>query len=335
MILMIKNEPMIQVDSNFHTIAGKSVVDRANARYREYRKKWEEWPVHFSPGEFPLHLDIEATNSCNLRCPFCATTHNQYKKGFMQEKIWKKIIDECGRNNLYSIKFTYRGEPLLHPDLSKMIKYAKEAGIMDVYFNTNAVKLTESVIRELIDSGLDRISISFEGSCREVYEKYRVGASFDSVVKNIEMLRDIKKDLDVEKPFVRIQTVLVPELRGHEQEYAVFWGARSDEVAYLDMKDEEGNPDHRGIVDTWACPQLFQRMTITWEGTIIPCVHDIYEWMSLGNIETMTIKEAWHSGAERNYRQQHKTGKAHEIPACDRCPLRENEIYKIRGGIQV
>jgi len=327
-------DAIIQVNSNFHTIAGKSVVDRADARYREYRKKWEEWPVHFSIGDFPLHLDIEPTNTCNLRCPFCATTHNKYNKGFMPEAVWKKILDEAGPNGLYSLKFTYRGEPLLHRDLPEMVRYAKEAGVMDVYFNTNAVKLDEPMIRALIDAGLDRISISFEGNTPEVYEKYRVGAEFSRVVKNIETLRAIKKELGVEKPLVRIQTVLVPELRGKEKEYADFWSTRADEVAYLDMKDEEGNPDHRGIVDNWACPQIFQRMTITWDGTILPCVHDIYEWMSLGKIGRTTLREAWNSEAAQHYRHLHKTGKAHEIKACDRCPLRENEITKIRKGTQ-
>lgn len=322
-------EPTIQVNSNFHTIAGKSVVDRADARYQEYRKKWDEWPVHFIAGEFPLHLDIEPTNLCNLRCPFCATTHNKYKQGFMKEKIWKKILDEGGRNGLYSLKFTYRGEPLLHPDLSKMVRYAKDVGVMDVYFNTNAVKLDEKYIRSLIDAGLDRISISFEGFTKEVYEKNRVGAVFEKVVKNIELLRDIKKEMGSDKPLVRIQTVLVPEIRNNPQDYAAFWATRSDEVAYLDMKDEEGNPDHRGIVSNWACPQLFQRLTITWEGTIIPCVHDIFEWMPLGNIESTTIKSAWLSAGERQYRSLHQQGRAHEINSCDRCPLRENEIHKI------
>jgi radical SAM protein with 4Fe4S-binding SPASM domain len=322
-------DPTIQVNANFHTIAGKSVVDRDDLRYREYRKKWEDWPVHFMAGEFPLHLDIEPTNLCNLRCPFCATTYNKYKQGFMKEKIWKKILDEGGKNELYSLKFTYRGEPLLHPDLSKMVRYAKDAGIMDVYFNTNAVRLNEKNIHSLIDAGLDRISISFEGFTKEVYEKYRVGAVFEDVVKNIESLRDIKKELGTDKPLVRIQTVLVPEIRNIPQDYATFWSSRSDEVAYLDMKDEEGNPDHRGIISSWACPQLFQRLTITWEGTIIPCVHDIYEWMPLGNIETISIKEAWQSVKEREYRLLHKHGKAHEIKSCDRCPLRENEIHKM------
>lgn len=319
----------INVDANFHTIAGTSVVERTDAKYREYRKKWSEWPENFSTGDFPLHLDIEATNVCNLRCPFCATTHNKYKGGFMKEEIWKKILDEAGENNLYSLKFTYRGEPMLHKDLVRMVAYAKDAGVMDVYFNTNATKLDEDAVRKLIDAGLDRISISFEGYEKDLYEKYRVGAHFEQVVANIERLKAIKDERGVKKPLVRIQTVRVPELLGKEKNYADFWSARSDEVGFLDMKDEEGNPDHRGQVYSWACPQLWQRMTITWDGTILPCVHDIYEWMSFGNIQEMTIKEAWNSAREARYRDVHRMGKAHEIAACDRCPLRENEIHKL------
>ncbi|PKG32042.1 radical SAM/SPASM domain-containing protein [Methanoregula sp.] len=321
---------VVKPDSNFHTIAGKSVVEREDAAYKNYRNKWMIWPETFQTGDFPLHLDIEPTNTCNLRCPFCATTHNKYNKGFMEENTWKKILDEAGRHNLYSLKFTYRGEPLLHKDLARMVAYAKKAGVMDVYFNTNAVRLDEVTIRSLIDAGLDRISISFEGYEKSVYEKYRVGSDFDLVVKNIGLLKKIKEELGTIKPLVRIQTVLIPELEGKEKDYADFWSDRVDEVAYLDMKDEEGNPDHRGIQSDWACHMLWQRLAITWDGTILPCVHDIYEWMKFGNVSEISIRDAWNSLQEQDYRDLHRTGNAHSIPACDRCPLRENEIRKIR-----
>jgi radical SAM protein with 4Fe4S-binding SPASM domain len=325
---------MMDVDANFHTIGGRSVVDRADARYRKYRQKWKEWPETFHAGEFPLHLDVETNSLCNLRCPFCATTHNRYRPGFMEEAIWRKVIDEGGKNGLYSLKFTFRGEPLLHRDLPRMVKYAKDAGILDVYFNTNAVGLTEPAIRSLIDAGLDRISISFEGFEKTTYENYRVGAQFEVVVRNIEALKRIREEVGSSKPLVRIQTVLVPELAGREKEYVAFWTPRVDEVAYLDMKNEDGNPDHRGIIADWACPQLWQRMTITWDGKILPCVHDIYEWMSFGNVRDISIRDAWKSVGEEDYRNRHRTGRAHEIPACDRCPLRENEITKLQrcGG---
>jgi len=320
----------IDVNSNFHTIAGTSVVERRSPKYREYRKKWDEYPRKFQVNDFPLHLDIEPTNACNLRCPFCATTYNKYKKGFMSRSTLKAIVDEAGKNDLYSLKYTYRGEPLLHKDLPWMVQYAKDAGIMDVYFNTNAVKLDDTTIYALIDAGLNRISISFEGFEKDLYEKNRVGAVFEDVVSNIRRLSQIKEELGANEPLVRIQTVLIPELQGKEDQYARFWLPWVDEVAYLDMKNEEENPDHTGTISDWACPQLWQRMTITWDGTILPCVHDIYEWMKFGAIPDITIKDAWTSSQEQHYRDLHKKAKAHEIPACDRCPLRENEISKLR-----
>lgn len=320
----------VGINSNLHTIGGKSVVERDDPEYKLYRQKWADWPTNFTVGDFPLHIDLETTNVCNLRCPFCATTYNKYNRGFIEEKTWKTVLDECGENKLYSLKFTYRGEPTLHKDFIKMVEYAKDVGIMDVFFNTNATRLSTENILALIDAGLDRISISFEGYTKEVYNKYRVGSDYDLVLENIENLQRIKKEKGLEKPLVRIQTVRVPEIVGHEEDYANFWSSRSDEVAFLDMKDEKDNPDHTGQISDWACSMLWQRMTITWDGKILPCVHDIYEWMTLGKIGETTIKEAWNSISENKYRDLHKCGKAHEIAACDRCPLRDNEIYKLK-----
>ena len=323
---------MIEGDPNFHRIGGRSVFDLQNVRYREYRTKWKEWPETCSVGGFPLHLDIESTNVCNLRCPFCATTYNRYRLGFMSGRTWRSILDEAERNELYSLKFTYRGEPLLHPDIARMVKGAKEAGILDVYFNTNAVRLTEPVIRDLIDAGLDRISISFEGFEKELYERCRVGSSYAKVLGNIANLKRIRDEMGAEKPLIRVQTVLIPELRGREEEYSMFWESRADEVACLDMMDEAGNPDHRGVVSPWSCHQIFQRMTITWDGVILPCVHDIHERLALGTIPETSIRDAWLGELERMYREKHCSSRAHELPACDRCAYRAMEIGKLLQG---
>jgi radical SAM protein with 4Fe4S-binding SPASM domain len=320
---------MTKADTNLHTIAGTSVVTRDDARYQEYRKKWNEWPETYAIGDFPLHLDIENTNICNLRCTFCENTYNKYQYGMMSREVWLSIVKEAKENKLYSLKFTLRGEPLLHKDLPLMVREAKEAGILDVYFNTNAMKLTPEISRQLIEAGLDRISISFEGTDKAVYEKYRVGAHFETVVENIRQFRKIRDELSMKKPFIRIQTVMVPEMTGKEQEFADFWLAIADEVAYLDLRDEEENPDHTGMESSWACPQIWQRMAVTWDGTILPCVQDIFEKISLGNIRTTSLREAWNGEKAQTYRTLHRQGRAHEISSCNRCPFRENEVSKL------
>jgi radical SAM protein with 4Fe4S-binding SPASM domain len=322
---------MTRSDTNLHSIGGRSVVDRDDPRYREYRKRWTESAETCTAGDFPLHLDVEATNLCNLRCTFCENTYNRYRYGRMPRRVWEAVVREAGEQKLYSMKFSLRGEPLLHGDLPRMVMEEKEAGILDVYFNTNAVSLTPVLSRELIEAGLDRISISVEGTEELVYEKYRIGARFPEVLRNIREFRRVRDEIPGRSPLIRIQTVMVPEMAGKEQEYADFWLGIADEVAYLDLRAEEENPDHTGIVSPWACPQIWQRMAITWDGNILPCVQDIYEQMALGNVLETRIAEAWNGLREQEYRTLHREGRAHEIPSCNRCPFRENEISRVRA----
>ena len=326
----------IQPNANFHTASKRTVFDiHQDERFLEYRRRWHEYPRHFIVGDFPIHLDIENTNACNLRCPFCAVTYKNwgpYRHGFMEMSLFQRIIAEGVENGLCSIKLSLRGEPMLHPKLFEMIRYAKERGIMDVYFNTNAALLSEPKINELIDSGLDRISISFEGITKEVYERNRPGARYKDVLSNVKNLRFIRDKRGLSHPQIRVQTVLLPELRESFPQYVKFWRTIADEVAYLDARQEEPGDDHRGLVADWACPFLWQRMAILWDGTLLPCLmHGISDFslMSLGNVKDVSIKEMWLSERANYYRELHKSGQAHKLEACDRCSYRAMELEKL------
>ena len=327
---MSQESVVIEVNSNFHHVAGKNFLKKDDHRFNEYRKRWNEWPKSFYVGEYPIFIDIEVTSACNLKCDFCATTFRgkTIKKGFISFEIIKKIIDEGADNDLFGVKFNIRGEPLLHPQIHEFVKYAKQKNLIDVYFNTNAILLGEDVAKKLIDSGLDRLSISFEGYTKSVYEKYRIGANYEKVLSNIENIQSLKRKLGVEYPKVRIQTVMLPELEETFDEYKKFWAERVDEVGFLDYK--EMKIKKRNIKYPWACPQIWQRMAIWWDGTILPCNHDDDGLIALGNLKEITIKDAWHSEKLNKIRNAHKHGEAHNIPACDGCYLRDSEIVKLQ-----
>ena len=327
---MSQESVVIEVNSNFHHVAGKNLFKKDDQRFNEYRKRWNEWPKSFYVGEYPIFIDIEVTSACNLKCDFCATTFRgkTIKMGFISFEIIKKIIDEGADNDLFGVKFNIRGEPLLHPQIHEFVKYAKQKNLIDVYFNTNAILLGEDVAKKLIDSGLDRLSISFEGYTKSVYEKYRIGANYEKVLSNIENIQSLKRKLGVEHPKVRIQTVMLPELEETFDEYKKFWAERVDEVGFLDYK--EMKIKKRNIKYPWACPQIWQRMAIWWNGTILPCNHDDDGLLVLGNVRTSTIKEVWNSNKLNNIREMHKKGNAHEIQACDGCYLRDSEILKLQ-----
>ncbi len=320
----------IEVNANFH-ILKRDAVSNDDSRFLEYRRRWKEQPEKFDAGPFPLFIDIETTSACNLKCPFCATTYRSklIKKGFICFDLVKKIIDEGADNGLCGVKFNYRGEPLLHSEICKFVSYAKEKGLIDVYFNTNAVLLDKDMSRRIIESGLDRISISIEGFTKEVYEKYRVGGSFQTVLSNIKNLQFEKNRLGVRYPRVRVQTVLVDEISRDKDSYQRFWSAIADEVAYLDFKEMKERK--KGFEFPWACPQIWQRMQVWWDGTMVPCNHDDDAGLCLGNIKDTTIKEAWNSEFLHKIRDKHRNGLAYQIPSCDGCYLRDSEVQKIAG----
>ena len=66
-----------------------------SGRYKKYRKEWSENPRSNIVSGFPLNVDIELTNACNLKCPHCARTNNNWgnkDQGFMDKKLVKKNI---------------------------------------------------------------------------------------------------------------------------------------------------------------------------------------------------------------------------------------------------
>lgn len=320
----------VEANANFHHIAGDNLFEINNVSFKEYRRKWKEWPERFQAGDFPLFIDVEVTSVCNLRCPFCSTTYRDrfIEKGFISFDLVKKIIDEGADNGLYGVKFNYRGEPLLHKEICKFVKYAKDKGLIDVYFNTNAMFLDKDMAGSLIDAGLDRISISAEGYAKDVYEQYRVGSDFEKVLSNIVNLQKEKKKRGVMHPKVRVQTVLLDEIKKDIEAYRKFWHKIADEVAYLDYKEMKERK--KKLAFPWACPQIWQRMQVWWDGTMVPCNHDDEAGLRLGNIKEITIKEAWSSDFLNSLREKHKKGLAHQIPSCDGCYLRDSEIRKIK-----
>lgn len=317
----------IKPNSNYYSLSGKSIFEGKTGEFAEYRKCWEELPKNFILRDFPMHIDIEITSRCNLKCTFCDKLPLLKKDqlGDMDFDTFKKIIDEGSKHNLWGVKLSYRGEPLLHKDVVRMVRYAKEKGVIDIYFNTNAMPLTKIVAEQLIDAGLDRISISIEGTDPVKFEKERIGAKFDVILNNIKTLRELKMKKNVTHPKIRIQTVYFEGL--DLDEYKKFWAPHCDEVAAVDFKDTTLRK--KGIVKDWACPQLWQRMTIQWDGRILGCNNDDTLLLSPGNIKDKTIYDCWHDSILNSARSLHKDGKSHLVEACDGCVWRTAQINKL------
>jgi len=311
--------------TNLHQIAGNSVVGgNGDSRYTDYRKLWDKNPELSVLTPFPLFLDIEATNICNLRCPHCGSKANR-SKGFIGLSLYKRIIDEGSENSLYGCKFHVglKGEPLLHRQLPQMITYAKKKGLIDVYLNTNATLLTTEKVKELLDSGLDRISFSVDGYSKDYYESKRGGAVFEEVFNKI-LLFYYWRNVYNYKTKIRIQTIAFPDL--NLEVYKRFWSSHADEVCFLDYRDITNR--NNDLISSWKCPQLWQRMAIQYDGSVLLCNHDEREYGLIGYLENSSIRKLWDC-SELNYvRGLHTVGNSHFLAACNGCSYRTSEIGK-------
>ncbi|MCY7292216.1 MAG: radical SAM protein, partial [Ferruginibacter sp.] len=113
---------------------------------------------------YPVSISFEPTTSCNLRCPECPSGLRQFSRptGMLQNDFFTKTIDEIHKELLYLI-FYFQGEPYLNPDFLKMVKYASYKKIYTAT-STNAHYLNDDAARKTVESGLDRLIISIDGT---------------------------------------------------------------------------------------------------------------------------------------------------------------------------
>ncbi len=76
--------------------------------YNDYREKWSGAINAKFLTDFPIHIDLELTSVCNLRCEMCWQNKdpNAFPKGMMSEKLFKKVIDERVKNGSLCNKIT-------------------------------------------------------------------------------------------------------------------------------------------------------------------------------------------------------------------------------------
>ena len=255
----------------------------------------------------PSLLWIEPTNICNIKCVMCPNSQiPKDQLGFMEWDTYRKIIDEA-KGFVSSAYLLLSGESLLHKDIFKMIRYARDKNIRPL-LNTNGTTLkNEENRKKLLDSGVAHITFAFDGYNRETYEKVRVGAKYDKVVGGIiEFLKE-KKDRRLREPYVAITTLDVSieryEDKAEEQNgfYGLFDGLPVDEFIVKTPNTWGGTFEgtdkfrHHDINKAryHPCSHLWSTMSICWDGTVVPCCFDFFKTYVLGNVNETSLKEIW------------------------------------------
>ncbi len=308
--------------------------------YRRNRAEWQEFPDRRFVSDYPLHVDIELSSICNLRCPMCYTITEDFKSrvnvGFMDYELFKKIVNECVDGNVFSIRLSLRGEALLHKRFIDCIKYAKEKGIKEVSTLTNGKKLLDrDFCKSMITAGLDWITVSIDG-VDAVYEGIRKPVTFKGIMRAMNNLMGVRKELNYQKPAIKIQGIW-PAVKQNIDAYIDYFTPLSDLiytnplVDYLSCDD----PEKIEYMSDFVCYQPFQRLVIASDGKVLMCANDQLGEMDIGDANGMTISELWRGKRMEEIREYHTSCNAlKKYYTCRTCQIprvREYEEADVKG----
>jgi len=257
------------------------------------RIKWHVAPrLHHVVG-FPTHADIETAVSCQMSCPMCRRRQmpGELLQGLMDFGLFRKIIDECAERGLYSVKLSWRGEPLLNPDIAAMVRYAKEKGIRDVAFLTNGERLTRETATGLVEAGLDWISISVDGT-GATYERIRSPSTYRGIVEKVTALKEIRDKRGLAKPLIRVQTIY-GAIKDNPAEYFSFWEKVADKV-YIIADQGRATAAKFPQDRNYVCLEPWRRIVIGWNGLVPQCICDYDDANPLGDVNRESIHAIWH-----------------------------------------
>ncbi len=293
--------------------------------YGDYRRNWLEYPRRQHVSEYPLLVDLELSTVCNLKCRMCYTItdhfRNMVKAELMDFELFKKIISEIS-GKVHAVRLSLRGEPTLHPKFIDCIRFAKAKWVEEVSALTNGSKLTKEYFTDMIDAGIDWVTISVDGM-GGTYEKIRMPLKFKDTFKRIKECKAVKNKRNIVKPVIKIQT-LWPAIREDPETFYAAFSPYADLIAFNPLIDYLGKDDNSRMAyeEDFLCPQHYQRLIITADGSALACSNDEEGSLVVGDARAETVYDIWHGEKLTKVRNAHKEKNGFmDIPVCRRCYL--------------
>ncbi len=315
----------------------RRVYNAAQVLASYYASRVSGWPSHRG---MPISLSIEPTTACNLRCPECPSGLRSFTRptGKLSDALFQKIVDEVQATLVYLL-FYFQGEPFLHPQLLHWVRYASGRGIYTAT-STNAHFLNDDTARRTVESGLDRLVISIDGTTQETYEAYRVGGKLEKVIAGTKNIIRWKKTLRSRTPHVVFQFLVVRPNEHQIEEVQLLakqLGVDAVGLKTAQIYDYEQGSDLIPTLTQYAryrrksdgsyaiknpllnhCWKMWHSAVITWDGQVVPCCFDKDAHHTLGDVGERSFAEIWRSVPYQSFRQTLLRSRS-KIDICQNC----------------
>lgn len=301
----------------------------------EYRKQWERAKKQEIKLKYPLHINFELTFGCNFKCDFCIHSlplkEWDYKIDVKKKILFDKyceIIDEGVKYGLCSVELNGINEPLFCKNISKYIKYAKNAGILVISFHTNSLLLSKNISEDILNSGLTTIIFSLDAFTRKTYKIIRNNDNYKKILKNITNFLKIKKEHKKEFPITRVSFVENKVNIKEFDNFNKFWKDKVDIVSKVSFCNPFVDKDKYYFIENKyrikgnafiKCTESYCRLFIQNNGNVLPCCSFFGGSMPIGNIYKNSLYNIWNSKKIEKIRKKINGNIRYQPTACLKC----------------
>ncbi len=281
----------------------------------------------------PPVLQLDITDMCNLKCPGCLTGmgYNRGRQGMMSFEVFQTLIDEAARSTALVVLYN-SGEPLLHPDAPKMIRYLSQNRIASIISTNGHFINSRRQAEALVEAGLSVMVVSLSGATQATYERYHRGGRLGQVLEGVRLIRDARARLQRRTPIIIFrflimdhninETAAMKSLAKNAgcdwfEFRKVNWQARLVERP-SDISGHGMGPPNRERPGRCLWPWLIS--VVNWNGDVYPCCFYRLNLPDMGNTITgKGIKSIWKNKAYNLFRRKMRTGR-NRPAACLECP---------------
>jgi len=290
---------------------------------------------------YPRVFQLETTNRCAMRCRHCPRTWLMTRAAAdMDLALFKRTLAQVrAYANHEAIYLMHFGEPSLYPRFGESIRLAQARGLR-VTISSAASALSDTAVREAVDSGLRELWLIFDGMDDETLRRIRgPGASFARSIGQLRKLLNYRGQRGACLPHVTAAMLKHPHNR-HQWElfrkhfsrvagiscrlmhFSSFAGDAPQLERFrrslLDDASEAREARRVARLDRRVCFYPWQCVTILCDGRVVPCCRDVDGAYVLGDLRRQSLLDIWNGEPLRRLRRAFLAGDR-DNPLCRRC----------------
>jgi len=237
--------------------------------------------------------------------------------GYMELRLFRKIVDEINSYPWCSLRIVGLGEPAMHPHISEILEYLADKNIK-TEFTTNGTLMMRLPSDEILSMHIDLLGISIDGFDAASYSLYRPGGDYNTLRERVVELFNMRKKMAVEFPKILIRNVVFPNTRPEQiRAFAEEWLPFADVVTFHALISKMSEP-----TKTFErCEDILFTMHVAWDGSVPLCGYQLWcdhvEW--LGNLRNLSLRDLWWNERRLKVLKSHKILDLAELDFCRRC----------------